>query len=107
MLQMNLCMQMLAGNSEVSYMTNDALGIISTTHLIHADHNPLKARSPECLQLAALHYMAVDFAKTGAPAEMSLTLWPQEFPDFMERWERPMYVSNGVLGKRTPRGWAP
>lgn len=83
----------------VSYMINDALGAISTAHLIHADRNPLKARSPECLQLAALHSMAVDFAKTGAPAEMPLALRPREFPDFMERWEKPMYVSNGVLGK--------
>lgn len=83
----------------VSYMINDTLGAISTAHLIHADRDPLKARSPECVQLAALHSMAVDFAKTGAPAEMPLALRPREFPDFMERWERPMYVSNGVLGK--------
>ncbi|WVZ86001.1 hypothetical protein U9M48_032852 [Paspalum notatum var. saurae] len=83
----------------VSYMINDALGVVSTAHLIHADRNPLKARSPECLQLAALHSMAVDFAKTGAPAEMPQALRPREFPDFLERWEKPMYVSNGVLGK--------
>ncbi|CAL5068316.1 unnamed protein product [Urochloa decumbens] len=83
----------------VSYMINDALGVISTAHLIHADRNPLKARSPECLQLAALHSMAVDFAKTGAPAEMPRALRPREFPDFMERWEKPMYHSNGVLGE--------
>ncbi|CAN6268158.1 unnamed protein product [Urochloa humidicola] len=83
----------------VSYMINDALGVISTAHLIHADRNLLKARSPECLQLAALHSMAVDFAKTGAPAEMPRALRPREFPDFMERWEKPMYISNGILGK--------
>ncbi|XP_062185986.1 probable RNA-dependent RNA polymerase 2 [Phragmites australis] len=77
----------------VDYMINDALGVISTAR------DPLKARSPECLQLAALHSMAVDFAKTGAPAEMPRALRPREFPDFMERWEKPMYVSNGVLGK--------
>ncbi|PUZ47542.1 hypothetical protein GQ55_7G174000 [Panicum hallii var. hallii] len=83
----------------VSYMINDALGVISTAHLIHADRDPLKARSPECLQLAALHSMAVDFAKSGAPAEMPRALRPREFPDFLERWEKPMYISNGVLGK--------
>ncbi|KAL6845771.1 hypothetical protein ACP4OV_024346 [Aristida adscensionis] len=83
----------------VNYMINDTLGAISTAHLIHADRDPLKARSPECLQLAALHSMAVDFAKTGAPAEMPWALRPREFPDFMERWEKPMYISNGVLGK--------
>ncbi|XP_047070801.1 probable RNA-dependent RNA polymerase 2 [Lolium rigidum] len=83
----------------VDYMINDSLGAISTAHLIHADRHPMKARSPECLQLAALHSMAVDFAKTGAPAEMPRALRPREYPDFMERWEKPMYISNGVLGK--------
>ncbi|GJN27339.1 hypothetical protein PR202_gb15355 [Eleusine coracana subsp. coracana] len=83
----------------VDYMINDTLGAISTAHLIHADRNPLKARSPECLQLAALHSMSVDFAKTGAPAEMPQSLRPREYPDFMERWEKPMYVSNGPMGK--------
>ncbi|TVU14061.1 hypothetical protein EJB05_37507 [Eragrostis curvula] len=83
----------------VNYMINDTLGTISTAHLVHADRNPLKARSPECLELAALHSMAVDFAKNGAPAEMPNYLRPREFPDFMERWEKPMYVSNGPMGK--------
>jgi RNA-dependent RNA polymerase len=83
----------------VNYMINDTLGAISTAHLIHADRNPLKARSPECLQLAALHSMAVDFAKSGAPAEMPQALRPREYPDFMERWEKPMYISNGPMGK--------
>uniref|UniRef100_A0A453C5Y9 RNA-dependent RNA polymerase n=1 Tax=Aegilops tauschii subsp. strangulata TaxID=200361 RepID=A0A453C5Y9_AEGTS len=68
-------------------------------HLVHADRHPMKARSPECLQLAALHSMAVDFAKTGAPAEMPRSLRPKEYPDFMERWDKPTYISNGALGK--------
>ncbi|KAG8082288.1 hypothetical protein GUJ93_ZPchr0014g47075 [Zizania palustris] len=83
----------------VDYLINDSLGAISTAHLIHADRSPLKARSPECLQLATLHSMAVDFAKTGAPAEMPRRMRPKEYPDFMERWEKPMYISDGVLGK--------
>ncbi|KAJ0105846.1 hypothetical protein Patl1_17999 [Pistacia atlantica] len=69
----------------VDYMINDTLGAISTAHLVQADRDPMKARSAKCLQLAALHSMAVDFAKTGAPAEMPLALRPREFPDFMER----------------------
>ncbi|TVT98350.1 hypothetical protein EJB05_56354 [Eragrostis curvula] len=83
----------------VNYMINDTLGAISTAHLIHADRNPLKARSEECLELAGLHSMAVDFAKTGAPAGMPNYLRPREYPDFMERWEKPMYISNGPIGK--------
>lgn len=80
-------------------MINDTLGTISTAHLIHADSEPNKAQSPKCLQLATLHSMAVDFAKTGAPAEMPRVLKPREYPDFMERIDRPSYTSNGVLGK--------
>ncbi|KAM3367925.1 hypothetical protein ACQJBY_016463 [Aegilops geniculata] len=80
-------------------MINDSLGAISTAHLVHADRHPMKARSPECLQLAALHSMAVDFAKTGAPAEMPRSLRPKEYPDFMERRDKPTYISNGALGK--------
>lgn len=81
------------------YMISDTLGTISTAHLIHADREPDKALSAKCLELATLHSMAVDFAKTGAPAEMPRFLKPREFPDFMERWEKPMYISQGVLGK--------
>ncbi|KAH7528494.1 hypothetical protein FEM48_Zijuj05G0078100 [Ziziphus jujuba var. spinosa] len=83
----------------VDYMINDTLGAISTAHLIHADREPDKAFNEKCLQLATLHSMAVDFAKTGAPAEMPRILKPREFPNFMERVEKPMYISNGALGK--------
>lgn len=81
------------------YMISDTLGAISNSHLVHADCEPEKALSPKCLELANLHSMAVDFAKTGAPAEMPRYLKPREFPDFMERWEKPTYVSHGALGK--------
>lgn len=80
-------------------MISDTLGAISNAHLIHADCEPEKALSQKCLELANLHSMAVDFAKTGAPAEMPRYLKPREFPDFMERWEKPTYVSQGALGK--------
>uniref|UniRef100_A0A7N0VFB0 RNA-dependent RNA polymerase n=2 Tax=Kalanchoe fedtschenkoi TaxID=63787 RepID=A0A7N0VFB0_KALFE len=83
----------------VDYMINDTLGTISTAHLVHADREPDKARSSKCLELADLHSMAVDFAKTGAPAEMPKVLKPREFPDFMERAGKPTYPSQGVLGK--------
>ncbi|XP_054806815.1 RNA-dependent RNA polymerase 2 [Prosopis cineraria] len=83
----------------VDYMINDTLGAISTAHLVHADREPEKALSRKCLGLAELHSMAVDFAKTGTPAEMPRALKPREFPDFMERVGKPMYISKGVLGK--------
>ncbi|KAI3765806.1 hypothetical protein L2E82_15850 [Cichorium intybus] len=87
------------GKFFVDYMTSDTLGAISNAHLVHADREPDKALSSKCLQLATLHSMAVDFAKTGAPAEMPRGLRPREFPDFMARWDKPMYISQGPLGK--------
>ncbi|WRX23438.1 RNA-dependent RNA polymerase [Theobroma cacao] len=51
------------------------------------------------LELAILHYMTVDFAKTGAPVEMPQSLKPREFPDFMQRVDKPMYAFFGVLAK--------
>lgn len=83
----------------VDYMISDTLGTISTAHLVLADREPEKALSPKCLRLAELHSMAVDYAKTGAPAEMPNVLKPKEYPDFMERWDRPTYISQGILGK--------
>ncbi|KAI4336114.1 hypothetical protein L6164_014683 [Bauhinia variegata] len=83
----------------VDYMINDTLGAISTAHLVLADREPEKARSRKCLELAELHSMAVDFAKTGAPAEMPRTLKPRAYPDFMERMDKAMYTSTSVLGK--------
>lgn len=83
----------------VDYLINDSLGTISTAHLVHADLDRDKALSETCLHLANLHSMAVDFAKTGAPAEMPRTLKPRMFPDFMERWEKQGYTSQGALGK--------
>lgn len=80
-------------------MINDTLGAISTAHLVHADREPEMAMSKKCLELAVLHSMAVDFAKTGAPAEMPRALKPRMFPNFMERIEKPMYTSKGALGK--------
>ncbi|KAJ4876255.1 RNA-dependent RNA polymerase 2 [Raphanus sativus] len=83
----------------VDYMISDTLGVISTAHLVHADRDPEKARSQKCIELANLHSRAVDFAKTGAPAEMPFALKPREFPDFLERFEKPTYISGSVFGK--------
>ncbi|XP_078448155.1 RNA-dependent RNA polymerase 2 [Wolffia australiana] len=83
----------------VEYMADDTLGAISTAHLVHSDLDPCKARSDACCRLARLHSVAVDFAKSGSPAEMPRALKPRGFPDFMARPNKPVYASPGVLGK--------
>ncbi|WRX13095.1 RNA-dependent RNA polymerase [Theobroma cacao] len=62
------------------------------------------SKSQSSLELATLHFMAVDFAKTRAPAEMPRSLKPWEFPDFMQRVDKPMYASLEPMKERTELG---
>ncbi|KAI3883153.1 hypothetical protein MKW92_030412 [Papaver armeniacum] len=48
-----------------NYMINDSLGVIANTHTAFADKEQLKAESKECIELAKLFSIAVDFPKTG------------------------------------------
>lgn len=50
-------------------MVNDNLGMIANAHIAWADQSTEGARSSECIQLAELHSTAVDFCKSGVPAE--------------------------------------
>ena len=54
------------------------------------------------LKLANLHSMAVDYVKTGQPAEMSSDLKPLKWPHFMEKigkQQHQIYTSKKVLGQ--------
>ncbi|XP_023549735.1 probable RNA-dependent RNA polymerase 1 [Cucurbita pepo subsp. pepo] len=83
----------------VKYMVNDGLGGIANAHTVFADQKPKKAMTAECIKLAKLFSIAVDFPKTGVPANFPHNLRVREYPDFMEKPDKPTYVSNGVLGK--------
>lgn len=82
-----------------NYMLNDTLGIIANRHTVFADNEPAMARSETCLELASLFSLAVDFPKTGIPAQIPATLIPKEYPDFMEKDDKPKYESQRVIGK--------
>lgn len=82
-----------------NYIVNDSLGIIANAHTVFADKEPLKAESDNCIELAKLFSIAVDFPKTGVAAEIPPHLQVKEFPDFMEKLDRPTYESKGVIGK--------
>ncbi|KAI9841292.1 MAG: hypothetical protein M1837_000778 [Sclerophora amabilis] len=83
----------------VQYMKNDALGSIAHAHLARADRSPLGVKDEKCLELADLHSMAVDYAKTGEPARLPRKLRPREYPHFMEKAKDKTYVSEKVLGQ--------
>ncbi|KAL6880967.1 RdRP domain-containing protein [Trichoderma novae-zelandiae] len=79
----------------VKYMKNDVLPLIATAHLALADSSgPL---SEICMRLADLHSQAVDYPKTGQPAEWNPTLHnPLRWPHFMEK--KSSYKSEKALG---------
>ncbi|KAG5966246.1 hypothetical protein E4U56_001355 [Claviceps arundinis] len=76
------------------YLQNDVLGLIADSHLAFADrHGP---KSPLCLALVDKHSRAVDYPKTGQPANFDISELPKEWPHFMEK--RSTYRSEKVLG---------
>ncbi|KAF6144653.1 hypothetical protein GIB67_006145 [Kingdonia uniflora] len=82
-----------------NYMVNDSLGIIANAHIAFADRESLMAESGACIELARLFSIAVDFPKTGVPAEIPPHLFVKEYPDFVEKLDRPTYESTHVIGK--------
>ncbi|XP_021909790.1 RNA-dependent RNA polymerase 1-like [Carica papaya] len=82
-----------------NYVVNDSLGIISSAHTVHADREPMMAKSESCIKLAELSSIAVDFPKTGVPAKIPPNLRIKQYPDFMEKCDKPTYKSKRVIGK--------
>ncbi|KAL7918863.1 RNA dependent RNA polymerase domain-containing protein [Trichoderma austrokoningii] len=82
-------------NFFMQYLWFDVLPLIATAHLAMADSDGLA--SPICLELAALHSKAVDYPKTGLPAEFTHARHnPNQWPHFMEK--RSSYRSRKALG---------
>jgi hypothetical protein len=83
----------------VTHMKNDTLGRIATAHRYWADKQDDGVKDDMCLQLAALHSMAVDYAKTGVPAEMPKELRIPKVPHWAEKEPRRTYTSKKILGQ--------
>uniref|UniRef100_A0A0D9VKR2 RNA-dependent RNA polymerase n=1 Tax=Leersia perrieri TaxID=77586 RepID=A0A0D9VKR2_9ORYZ len=82
-----------------NYIVNESLGIIANAHVVFADKEDLKAESSPCIKLAKLFSIAVDFPKTGVPAQIPPELHVKEYPDFMEKLDKVTYESKGIIGK--------
>ncbi|KAI3467225.1 hypothetical protein Pfo_023888 [Paulownia fortunei] len=82
-----------------NYIMNNSLGIIANAHTVFADKETSMALSEPCLELARLFSIAVDFPKTGIPAEIPPHLRVKEYPDFMEKPDKTTYESKRVIGK--------
>ncbi|KAJ1418369.1 RNA-dependent RNA polymerase, eukaryotic-type [Sesbania bispinosa] len=81
------------------YIVKDSLGIVASAHTVFADRDPEKAMSPSCIELAKLHSVAVDFAKSGVPAEVPQHLRVDQYPDFMEKPDKPKSCTTKSLTK--------
>ncbi|KAM5482683.1 hypothetical protein McanCB56680_003643 [Microsporum canis] len=68
----------------VTFMQQDQLGRIATTHQAIADQSSLGTRDETCLKLAHLHSVAVDYSKSGIPVNvLDIPRAPRIRPDFM------------------------
>lgn len=83
----------------VDYIRSDNVGMIANSHLAFADINSGGASCNECIALAKLHSLAVDFAKTGVPATFPSELRAKKVPHFMSNSSKPTYTSTKILGK--------
>jgi RNA-dependent RNA polymerase len=83
----------------VNHMKNDNLGRIATAHRYWADRTEEGVKHDNCLTLAALHSKAVDYAKTGVPAEMPKHLKVSRWPHWAEKDKSRSYTSKKILGQ--------
>ncbi|KAG2701579.1 hypothetical protein I3760_06G052500 [Carya illinoinensis] len=82
-----------------NYMVKDNSGIIRMVHTVFADREPHRVMSHECMELAKLHSIAVDFPETGIAAEIPPHLYIKVYPDFMEKPNKRTYRSRSVIGE--------
>jgi len=83
----------------VLYMKNDFLPKIAHAHMAWADFLDEGIRHEKCLDLARLHSKAVDYPKSGQPAEMPKALNAKRWPHFMGKKSRNSYTSHKILGQ--------
>jgi RNA-dependent RNA polymerase len=82
----------------VTHMRDDKLGQIAVQHRYWADRLPEGVKSDRCLDLASRHSTAVDFTKTGVPAELPRELqFKGPYPHWSEK--KQTYKSGKTIGR--------
>jgi hypothetical protein len=70
----------------VDYINYDKLDKITNSHLVTADKDAISyANNPNCIKLADVHKIAVDFPTYGYQPSIDENLFVKEYPDFMEK----------------------
>jgi len=81
------------------YMKNDSLGNIAVAHRAWADYLPQGVKDSRCKKLAQLHSEAVDYPKTGVPAQLTPDLRVQKYPHWCGKPANKSYHSDKVAGQ--------
>ncbi|KAH7730752.1 CBN-RRF-3 protein [Aphelenchoides avenae] len=85
-------------NFFLKYLHQDSIGLMSNAHLIMADR--LGIYNEVCASIAAKCSVAVDFPKTGVPAEpLAPFEQSREVPDYMQTQVKPTYKSKRLIGR--------
>lgn len=80
------------------YINKNNLGIIGDAHLAKSDEDPKGADGDIPKGIAIKFSRAVDAPKTGDAVELSQEEIPEKFPHFMEKKNKPYYISKHILG---------
>ena len=87
----------------VNYIEHDTLGLISTQHLAKADYefNNGGVKHPHCLELAKAASIAVDYPKSGIPAEDFKKSFAPKRPHYLHKNQplHKIYKSKTILGQ--------
>lgn len=82
----------------VTFMETDQLGMLCNVHLQLADQQPLGVLDPNCIKIARMASVAVDYSKTGIPIDMNeLPRHNRNRPDFMAPSPRVLISEFGEL----------
>lgn len=87
-----------------TFLHSDNIGRISNLYMAHADQSEQRAFSKECIELAEMHSISVDYAKHGNEVSSSIisSYKVSKSPDFMLgnklRPDKSKYQSNKALG---------
>lgn len=84
------------GNFFSQYILEDKVGLLCNAHLVLADQYGLY--HDHCIVVAGQCSVAVDFAKTGVPADQAKHR-VFKYPDYMQKTEKPTYKSKKLLGQ--------
>jgi len=82
----------------IKYVRQDSIGRVASAHLVMADLTSIY--NPMCMEIAKKCSAAVDFPKTGVPADpLTEDEIPRLYPDYMQKEHQRMYKSRRLLGQ--------